>query len=521
MLKKVIAMLLAAAVTLSLAACGGEAGKEDASRAAVQEKKESESEPDQKENDPESWPVISVDVLSFTDQLERKDEVEQALNEYLVSIDAGVQAEFIVGTWGDRSNNLTMLLTDSDNPIDLFCWRFYSSVDALVKNDQVISLDLYKDAYPELFTMFPEAVYLACQVNGEQYSLPNADSFGNFCAYMLRKSVAEEIGVADKDGSEITLEELNEILIRAEEAFPDQSWWGDLSPLSIKGVDNLGDDYWLGVLMDRGVGEMEIVNYYESDEFRQWCEQTRWYNENGMVPADPENTVPTGTLYQDNVTSGGWLDGYSLDYIRSLLHGQGKTGDGDFILFKLTDYLGKNSCIYNGWCISSLCKNPDAAMKLLNLMMTDEKVCRFFTLGIEGVTYKVNENGCAELADGVDDSTVGWNLSAPWFYPNQCLSIPYNTEMSTYYTDMEKCWFDENSEFSKGMGFVFDNSSVYDQVKACQMIIDQYRDALLYGEVEVDKYLTKLNEELKEAGIDAIIDEKNAQFQAFLSAKGE
>lgn len=71
------------------------------------------------------------------------------------------------------------------------------------------------------------------------------------------------------------------------------------------------------------------------------------------------------------------------------------------------------------------------------------------------------------------------------------------------------------------MGFVFDNSSVYDQVKACQMIIDQYRDALLYGEVEVDKYLTKLNEELKEAGIDAIIDEKNAQFQAFLSAKGE
>ena len=82
-----------------------------------------------------------MDVLSFTDQLERKDEVEQALNEYLVSIDAGVQAEFIVGTWGDRSNNLTMLLTDSDNPIDLFCWRFYSSVDALVKNDQVISLD--------------------------------------------------------------------------------------------------------------------------------------------------------------------------------------------------------------------------------------------------------------------------------------------------------------------------------------------------------------------------------------------
>ena len=128
-------------------------------------------------------------------------------------------------------------------------------------------------------------------------------------------------------------------------------------------------------------------------------------------------------------------------------------------------------------------------------MMTDEKVCRFFTLGIEGVTYQVNDNGCAMLADGVDDSTVGWNLSAPWFYPNQCLSIPYNTTMSTYYTDMEKCWFDEKSQFSNAMGFVFDNTEVYDQVKACQMIIDQYRSALIYGEVDVDKYLTKFNEE--------------------------
>lgn len=158
------------------------------------------------------------------------------------------------------------------------------------------------------------------------------------------------------DGQEITLDELNEIITKAEEAFPDQAWWGDMAPLSLLGVDNLGDDYWLGVLLNRGVGETEIINYYESDEFRAWCEQTRWYNENGMVPADPENTVPTGTLYGDNVTSGGWVDGYSLEYVRSLLQGQGSTGEGDFVLFKLNDYVGTNSCIYNGWCISSLCK---------------------------------------------------------------------------------------------------------------------------------------------------------------------
>ena len=52
------------------------------------------------------------------------------------------------------------------------------------------------------------------------------------------------------------------------------------------------------------------------------------------------------------------------------------------------------------------------------------------------------------------------------------------------------------------------------------MIIDQYRSALIYGEVDVDKYLTKFNEELKAAGIDNIIAEKNKQFKEFLEANG-
>ncbi len=464
---------------------------------------------------PTEWPIVAVEVLGFTDILERKEEVETALNQYLVSIDAGIQAEFVVNSWRNRENNLTMQLTDRENPIDLFSWRFYSSVDSLVKNDQVIALDQYRGVYPELFAMFPEKVYLTCQIDGKQYSLPNADSYGNFTAYMLRKSVAQKIGVEELDGQKITLEELNDILVKAEAAFPDQAWWSDMKPVSLMGIDALGDDYWLGVLMNCGIGQSEVVNYYETDEFKKWCEQARWYSDNDMVPADPESTVPTETLYQDRIVSGGYAEGYSMEYIRSLLRGLGHTGEGDFILMKLNDYIGTNSCVYNGWCISSLCKNPDAAMKLLYLMMVDENVCRYFTLGIEGVTYKVDENGCAWMADGLDDSTVGWNLSAPWMYPNQCISLPYNTESSNYYSDMKACWTDENLKFSNGMGFTFDTDFVYDEIKACQMVIDQYRDALIYGEVEVDHYLGRLNEELKSAGIDRIIEEKNRQYQEF------
>ena len=113
---------------------------------------------------------------------------------------------------------------------------------------------------------------------------------------------------------------------------------------------------------------------------------------------DPLNTDYAGyTLMNDGIGGGYLFEAYSIDYAYSLMKAQ---INYDTVIFQLTDLAGDNSCLYNGWQISSVCKNPDAAMKLLYLMYTDETVARFFTLGIEGLTYKVDENGCAWYADG-------------------------------------------------------------------------------------------------------------------------
>ena len=37
------------------------------------------------------------------------------------------------------------------------------------------------------------------------------------------------------DGQEITLDELNEIITKAEEAFPDQAWWGGYGAVIVTG----------------------------------------------------------------------------------------------------------------------------------------------------------------------------------------------------------------------------------------------------------------------------------------------
>ena len=128
--------------------------------------------------------------------------------------------------------------------------------------------------------------------------------------------------------------------------------------------------------------------------------------------------------------------------------------------------------------VSTVCKNPDAAMKILYLMATDEVVARYMILGIEGHNYSVDENGIARFPEGVDASNATWNMNGPWYYPNQCLSLPLEVEMSTYYTDMLDA--PNHAKFSEAMGFIFDSAPVYDQMAACTTVVAEYRDCLLY-----------------------------------------
>ena len=528
MKKKLVAMLVTAALAIGLVACGNpgeqKASADKAQTAESEKEGEEAAKPEtgtegslEAAADPADWPVVKVEICSFTDSQEKEAEIEAALNEYLISIDAGVQADLLPIAIGDRATQLTLMLTDNNDPIDLFAWRWYSSVTDLVKNGQCISLEKYKDVYPELWELFPESVYDTCKVNGEQYSLPGADSFSNFQVYAMRKDVAEEIGVMDLVDTKITMDQFNEILEKAEAAHPELCWHGDTFVKPLMGVDNLGNDALIGALMNRGVGETEIMNYYATDDFRDYCLQCKEWADKGYIVDDPLNTNYAGyTLMNDGIGGGYMFEAYSIDYAYSLMKAQITY---DTVVFQLTDLMGDNSCVYNGWQISTVCKNPDAAMKLLDLMYTDENVARFFALGIEGVTYKVDENGCAWYADGVDVNTVGWNLSAPWFYPNECLSLPFETDYKEYYSAMEALWSDDSIQYSNGMGFVFDNSAVYDQAAACAATVDEYRTALLMGQVNVDEYLERFRSELEANGINDVIAEMQKQYDAFLAAK--
>lgn len=462
--------------------------------------------------DVSEWPVVTVQIL-VSNEMADEGKVEEALNDYLVSIDAGVQVDAVGLNFGDLSTQLTLALSDNNNPLDLWCWRFYSNLDSCVKNEQCIPLDQYKDEYPELWAMYPDSVMATQQISGVQYAIPAVDSYCTYETYILRKDVAEEIGVADRDGERISIDEMTQIMKDAKAARPEFAYMINTNNEPVINIDSLGNPNWLGVLMNRGVGQDEIVNLYETEEFKDYCYMMKDWNESSLQMEDPLNNALDIGQYNNGVAAGCYVGGYEAEYIKSLL----AYSPYESVQFQLTDLVGTSASVLGGWMVSSVCKNPDAAMKMLNLMATDENVARFFILGIEDDHYVVDEKGCAWYGETIDRDNLPWNMTCPWFYPNQCLSLPLETDLTTYYSAMLEA--PENAEFSTAMGFIFDSTDVYDQMAACSTVVTEYRDALLYGLVDVDEYLAKFNEELKDAGIDEIVDTMQKQFEDFLAAK--
>lgn len=508
MKRKMIAALLAACMTLSMVGCGSTAGTTETGNA--ESAATTDGAKQEVSSNVEDWPTVTIGVLPVAEVTDEA-MVEGALNDYLASINAGVQADIILIDFGNLSTTMTLMLTSPDDPLDLFSYNFFSTLSGVVNNEQAIPLDDYMAQYPELKDVIGEVPLKTQQVNGVQYALPAITSYCMESYYALRKDIAEEIGVADLDGTRVTLDELTDILVKAKAAHSDMCFIPLTDIPMIMGIDYLGSTDIIGALMDCGLDSTEIVDYYETDAFKEYLGYVKKWEEEGLLLDDPLNQERSKSHLSTGVAGGLFTQGMNEDAIYTEFNSYGY----DCIALQVSDLVATTSSFGSGWCISTVCQEPDAAMKMLDLMYTDENVMRYIAQGIEDVHYVVKDNGCSYYPEGKGQVDVGWATGAQWYFPNQTLCIPFETDNADYYKEMLEV--NKTGQYSKAIGFTFDNSNVYDQYTAVSSAIAEYRDALTYGQVDIDTYLPKFIEELKAAGIDEVIAEEQEQLDAYLA----
>lgn len=260
------------------------------------------------------------------------------------------------------------------------------------------------------------------------------------------------------------------------------------------------------VLMDGGQSD-KVELLFETDEYEASVKRFYMWRQNGWTPREMDmNDISSADL-----VAAGKLFSYCAPYKPGIKSQESKRCNMEMEIITFSEPF-----VVNGtgagfqWGISSDCEEPEAAMKLLNLLYTDSDAMNLLNYGIEGTHYVLNEEGFACYPDGVDGESCGYNPNIGWQLPNQYLCYIWEGDSPTLWKDMEE--FNSAATISNAYGFYFNQESVRGELNAIRKIESQYSSGLARGEYDPSVILPDMIEQMKEAGSDKIIAEIQRQF---------
>ncbi|MEG0804251.1 MAG: DUF3502 domain-containing protein, partial [Pygmaiobacter sp.] len=163
--------------------------------------------------------------------------------------------------------------------------------------------------------------------------------------------------------------------------------------------------------------------------------------------------------------------------------------------------------------ISRTSKNPERAMMFLELVNTDPEIYNMIVYGLLDKHYKmVGDNTIEKIADSGYDTNVAWMIG------NTFNGYLLNGASADVYEQTKA--LNESSKVSRIMGFAFNPENVKAEVSQCATVTQKYLPGFQFGLYDdVEASLADFNKELKAAGMEKIIAEKQTQLDAWSASK--
>ncbi|MGN6711609.1 ABC transporter substrate-binding protein [Anaerocolumna jejuensis] len=500
LLKRLAAGGLVAAMSLSLVACGGgNGGKSDSAK-----------EPEKKVT------KIVYAYLSFNNIPEDLSDVETAINN-ITRDKIGVEVELMPLSVANYTQQINLAMQGGEQ-VDVF--HSLGDFNQYVTRNQAYDLtDIIDSCAKEAKDAVGENMMKVTTQNNKIYGIPANKGVALAPNFIYRQDIMDELGV---DASTIkSINDLAPIFEKLKEKHPDMTPLAPVNPgdsgilNTIFGVDYLTDDYLnpKGVLMGDST---KVEDFYQTDAFKEKVNLARdWYSK-GYILKDAVTTTSSAS----ELISGGSAFSYIANYggtskdVANQLTSQ--TGQKIGAVRLGSPYLDTSSVNSITWMISSTTKNPEAALKFLNLTYSDPEIVNLIVYGIEGKDYVKVDDSTVTWPEGLDASTV------PYTAQLSCGIIGSQFAQYTLKgTDKESLKLMEeenkNAASSKAFGFIFDSSPVKNEYTSVINVINQYLPVLRCGSVDPVTELPDFIAKLKEAGMDKIIAEKQKQLDAYLA----
>ena len=164
--------------------------------------------------------------------------------------------------------------------------------------------------------------------------------------------------------------------------------------------------------------------------------------------------------------------------------------------------------------ISSNSEDPEKAMILLNWLYASKEANDLLNWGIEGRDYVVKDDGTLDYPEGVTADNVGYHQDYGWALMNQYCSYVWTGNDPDVWDQYQA--IRDSAEVSKAYGFFFDSAPVVNEISALTAVSDEYLNSIGTGSVDPETAIAEFNQKLYDAGLQTVIDEKQAQLDAWL-----
>ena len=461
--------------------------------------------------------TIEVPFMLTMNPATEKELVQQAINDELDKSGVGVHVELVGIDFASWSTQMNLMLTDGS--VDLFNCTFMPTIAVLADQGSITPLNDLLETYGQgiLETL---GEYIDCaRIGDDIYGTPKIDAFSRTLLFNMNKKMADEAGINPDDITD--LETLTEALLKVQAVYPDLAMISSSAGgayVDLVGVDYLGTDKPLGVLvLDPEKGDTTVVNYYESDLFKELLAYGKKWNELGFFLKDPLNAQDGSQAYVSNGQAFGTFCSYCSEEVgRSI---QEKSNGIELYAAQVQpeSWATTSNVLSMTWCVPELSAHKEAAIKFLNELYVNPAIANLVCNGIEGKHYVKTDAGNITFAEGLDAFTTGWPSGMGTFWPNITITLPWAPDAA----DVYEGWLKSNEECkaSPALGFSFDASNVGDEISACAGVVDQYVNSLLLGIGDTEALYAEFLTALDRAGVNEIIAEKQAQLDSWKATR--
>lgn len=438
-------------------------------------------------------------------------EVRDAVNE-LTMEELNMTVNLIPLTYADYFAQLPLMLASGNDPLDI---TYIFAQDAGSFRDSGYLVD--GNEYADLTGGIEDALgstAAAGEIGGFRVGFPTNTVNRSPNALMVRKDIFEELGYSEDDfnvspDDPSSFEPITELFADAQAAYPDMTMFDGtqtMGTLYFGFIDPLTDGF--GVLEDYGQ-TTEVTNWFESDQYEAFAEINREWYEAGYTSSDVAVNQDEGEVKMKAGTLFSFIKSYAPGSEAEKL---AQTGY-EVVAIELSE-AAKISPIALLSVVSNS-KDPAKAFEFLNWSYGSSEFNDLLNWGVEGVDWVEAEDGVATYPEGVDFNSVGYHNDAGFALPNQFAGHVWegkDPNLGELYAE-----FTDAGLVSEGFGFYFDSTPVANELAQLNAVYGEYNKQVSFGTTDPDSTLAAYNEALYDAGLQAVIDEKQRQFDEFLA----